>query len=68
MWFRTQCRSGWGGLFLDPEGYPGEDHGEDAGDVGLDGEVAHPTAQVEEHRQHHVVPWATKKKTQTNTR
>lgn len=36
-----------GGLPVDPEGDPGEDHDEDAGDVHLDEEVARVTLKVE---------------------
>lgn len=43
------------GVALDPEGDPGEDHGQDTGDVGLDGEVAHTSAQVEVNRHQHVL-------------
>lgn len=52
---RTQSCPGWRGVFFDPEGHPGEDHGKDARDVSLDGEVSHPPAQVKVNCHHHVV-------------
>ena len=60
----TQCCSGWRGIFFDPEGHPGEDNGEDAGDVSLDGEVAHSPTEVKVDRHHHIITWAKWKWTQ----
>lgn len=52
---RTEGRPRGRGIALDPEGDPGEDHSQDAGDIGLDGEVAHPSAEVKVHCHQHVV-------------
>lgn len=51
----TQGCSRGRGIALDPEGDPGEDHSQDTGDVGLDGEVAHSSAEVKVHCHQHVV-------------
>ena len=44
-------------ILVDPEWDPGEDNNQGAGDVGLNGEVAHSPAQVKEDGQHHIVSW-----------
>lgn len=51
----TQCCSRRRGISFDPERHPGQDHGQDAGDVRLDGEVAHSPAQFEVDRHDDVV-------------
>lgn len=63
-WLRTEGGPRRRGIALDPEGDPGEDHGQDAGDVGLDGEVAHPSAEVEVNRHQHVLACRREKSSQ----
>lgn len=42
-------------VLVDPEGDPGQDHDHAAGDVRLDGEVAHPPTQVKEDGHDHIL-------------
>lgn len=42
-----QAHSGRSCIHVDPEGHPGQDNGEQAGDVHLDQVVTHLTLQVE---------------------
>jgi len=44
-----------GGLAVQPEGHPAEDHQQAAGTVHLDQEVAHVPLQVKVHHQHGVL-------------
>lgn len=46
-----------GGLAVDPEGHPREDHDEDAGDVDLDEEVAGVALEVEGDLQYRKFSW-----------
>lgn len=43
----TKAHSSWGCIHVDPEGDPGQDDDEQAGDVHLDQVVAHLSLQVE---------------------
>lgn len=44
--FHTQRCAGWDGILVDPKGDPGQDYDHTAGNVCLDGEVAHSPTQV----------------------
>lgn len=50
----TQGGSCWDCILIDPERDPGQDNNQGTGDICLNGEITHPSAQVKVDGQHHI--------------